>query len=201
MALSACAGPLGEFTPLYASKAGAPLSRVETRTGDGRASYLLRERLDDALARERGEQPLYRLNLAVAERRVPRGLRIDNVANRYELTMQAGFDLIDLQSRRVMTRGSVTSTVTYDSADQAFASVSAHQDAQVRAAADIAQKLRVRLAAYFVDPKPLDPTAPTTEVDSAVLGGRLSPQSIPSPGERATRSPDAGLAAPEPGVN
>jgi LPS-assembly lipoprotein len=53
---------------------------------EGRAGYLLREQLDDALARDAtaaGPPAVYSLN----EQRYARGVRLDNVANRYELRL------------------------------------------------------------------------------------------------------------------
>ena len=142
LVLTGCAGPLGDFRPLYGTAAGPGLQRIETRAPEGRTGYLLREELDDALALDRGQPPLYRLNLALKEVRVPRGLRIDNVANRYELQLRTQYVLVELKSRRILTQGTVASNVTYDSADQPYAAVSAHQDGQRRIAADAAGRLR-----------------------------------------------------------
>lgn len=190
--LAGCAGPLGEFRPLYATAAGPGLSRIETRSPDGRIGYLLREELDDALGPDRSQPPLYRLVLTVKEARVPRGLRIDNVANRYELNVSAEYILIDLSTRKALDRGLVTTTVTYDSADQAYAAVSAHQDGQRRAAADLATRLRTSVATFFANP------APKAEIEARraalqtqgieTLGDRLAPQSIESPSARALQT-------------
>lgn len=190
--LAGCAGPLGEFRPLYATAAGPGLSRIETRSPDGRIGYLLREQVDDALGLDRSQPPLYRLMVEIKEARVPRGLRIDNVANRYELNVAAEYVLVDLSTRKALDRGLVTTTVTYDSADQAYAAVAAHQDGQRRAAADLATRLRVSLATYFANP------TPKAEVEARraalktqgieTLGDRLAPQDIESPSTRALQS-------------
>jgi len=209
-ALTACAGPLGEFRPLYATAAGPGLSRVETRAPDGRAAYLLREEVDDAFAFDRTQPPLYRLMLRIEESRIPRGLRIDNVANRYELTLEIDYVLIDLSTNLALDRGVVVSNVTYDSADQPYASIAAQQDGQKRASADAAQRLRIVLATYFANRKPQTPlqiqaaTLRAQQGDS--LTDRLAPQPVgPAAQEaeaeaEATDSPwgEQPLTAPDP---
>ena len=190
--LAGCAGPLGEFRPLYATAAGPGLSRIETRSPDGRIGYLLREEVDDALGPDRSQPPLYRLVIAVKEARVPRGLRIDNVANRYELNVSVDYVLIDLSTRKALDRGLVTTTITYDSADQAYAAVSAHQDGQRRAAADLATRLRTSLATYFANPTPKAEIearrAALKDQGIETLGDRLAPQDIDSPSARAQQT-------------
>jgi LPS-assembly lipoprotein len=72
------------FTPLYATPGVAPgLSSIEVEAPKGRVGELLREELDDALARKVGERPAYRLHLTYSTSRVGRGLREDNVVSRY----------------------------------------------------------------------------------------------------------------------
>jgi LPS-assembly lipoprotein len=45
--------------------------------------------------------------------------------------------------------GSTSAAVTYDSADQPYASVAAQQDSQERAAAEVARKIQLDLAAWL----------------------------------------------------
>ena len=191
LVLTGCAGPLGDFRPLYGTAAGPGLQLIETRAPEGRTGYLLREELDDALALDRGQPPLYRLNLALKEVRVPRGLRIDNVANRYELQLRTQYVLVELKSRRILTQGTVASNVTYDSADQPYAAVSAHQDGQRRIAADAAVRLRAALGTYFANPE-ADRSTTASAVESQTVQtqtDRLAPQGIDTPGDKADAQP------------
>lgn len=199
--LSGCGvgGALAGFSPMYAQggAVGPNLSRIEVANVSGRAGYLLREALDDDLARQRQEPPLYRLALSVKEVRIPRGLRIDNVANRYELQMRVTYALVDLRAGKTVTRGMVKTNVTYDSADQPYAAVAAHQDAQVRSVADASARLRGNLAAYFANPevfgvskarntRGLQDLRPT-------LNDRLSPRAVEAPSERGDGPDDPDL--------
>lgn len=200
-------GGLAGFSPMYASSGptaqiGPALSRVDVANVQGRAGYLVREALDDELAKNRGETPLYRLAMAVAETRTPRGLRIDNVANRYELQLRVTYALVDIQQRKTVSRGSVISTVTYDSADQPYAAVAGHQDAQERAAADAAQRVKLNLAAYFADPKAYAAEAQITRVTGGALDDRTASQRVTAPSDKidAEADPDLTAGAPTAGA-
>ena len=193
LSLSGCAGPLGDFHPLYATAAGPGLSRIETRTPDGRTGYLLREQLDDDLAKNRDKPPLYRLSLVLKETRTPRGLRVNNVADRYELQLSTKYALVETGTHKVLTRGEVVSIITYDSADQPYAGIAAQMDGEQRAAADASQQIRIALATYFANPQPDGPpVAMAADVGTALdlsLTDRTSPQAVDAPGAKAQSQP------------
>ena len=145
LALSACG-----FTPLYGAQGVTKgLGAIEVVAADGRAGYLLREKLDDALARNVNVLPSHRLVYTIKEQRYARGVRVDNVANRYELNMTANWRLLDAKTGQQVRNGSTNATVTYDSADQPYASIAAQQDAQERAATEVARKIQLDLAAWL----------------------------------------------------
>ncbi len=149
--LSACAG----FTPLY----GRPgveggLSSIETVAADGRGGYLLREQLDDALDHHQGSTVAYKLYFSVNENRFARGVRLDNVANRYELQMHVDWKLLDAKTGAEVHKGATQVSVTYDSADQPYAAIAAQQDGQERAATEAARKIQLDLATWLAGRKP-----------------------------------------------
>ena len=138
------------FTPLYAERGlVAGLSAIEVESEETRTGHLLREELDDALARDRGRPAAYRLGLRINEDRYPRGLRIDDVATRYEVALTVSYILRDAASRRQLTTGNAQVAVTYDSADPPYAGVIANQDGQERAATQAAERIRLDLARWF----------------------------------------------------
>jgi len=138
------------FSPLYATGGvTAGLSHIEVEAPDGRTAYLLRERLDDALARDRALPAAYRLEYTIDERRDPRGLGPDNAASRYELTITVNWRLIEVASRAERTRGVSEVLITYDAVDAPYAGIAAQSDSQERAAAEAAQRIRIDLARYF----------------------------------------------------
>ena len=93
--------------------------------------------------------PSHRLVFSVEERRYARGVRVDNVANRYELNLKANWRLLDAKTGKPVRTGSTSAAVTYDSADQPYASIAAQQDSQERAATEVARKIQLELAAWL----------------------------------------------------
>lgn len=138
------------FTPLYAESGVTPsLSVIEVEAPQSRVGYLIREELDDELARDRSRPARYRLALDVDELRRPRGLRVDDVASRYELLVTVRYVLTGTGATTPLAQGQAQATVTYDSADQPYAGVAAQTDGQERAAAQAAQRIRLDLARFF----------------------------------------------------
>jgi LPS-assembly lipoprotein len=149
--------PLG-LRRLHAAVRHAPASRagltsIETIASEGRAGYLLREQLDDALGHKQGSSAAYKLYYSVNEFRFARGVRLDNVANRYELRMTVDWRLMDAKSGAEATKGKTEVSVTYDSADQPYAAIAAQQDGQERAATEAARKIQLDLATWLAGKK------------------------------------------------
>jgi LPS-assembly lipoprotein len=81
LALGGCAG----FQPLYAQpEVVKNLAAIQVNAPNGRTGYLIRQHLDDTFAKDHGVAPKYAMDLSLGEARYPRGVRIDNVATRYE---------------------------------------------------------------------------------------------------------------------
>ncbi len=138
------------FTPLYATPGVSPgMSAVEVVTPEGRIGHLLSEDLQDNLATARGKPPLYRLALAIDEKRYARGLTFEQVATWYELSLRVSYSLIEISSGRTVTSGVMPVSVSYNAASDPYAGIVAQQNGQQRAAADAAQRIRIELAAYF----------------------------------------------------
>lgn len=138
------------FTPLYASPGvSGGLAGIQVVAPQGRVGELLREELEDALGRDVGEKPLYRLELAYAQARIGRGLREDNTVSRYEVELPVDYRLIDAATGGLVRAGRVDAQVTYDSVDAPYASIALQQDAEARAAADAARRIHLELASWL----------------------------------------------------
>lgn len=138
------------FQPLYAqSGVTGGLAAVDVVAPEGRTGYLLREHLDDALARSHDAPAAYRMNLRIGESRYPRGVRVDAVATRYEYVLTADYVLTRVAGGAVAKRGRVRVELTYDEADQPYASIMAQQDAEDRAAEEAARRIQLELATWL----------------------------------------------------
>lgn len=145
MALSGCG-----FTPLYATPGITPsLSGVDLVVTHNRSGYLLEEQLNDELGHNAAVPVRYQLTCAVREVRFPRGIRVNNVANRYEINMTVDYVLREAGSSRVLLQGAVPVIADYDSPDPPYAGVTAEQDGENRAASQAAVAIRLVLSRYF----------------------------------------------------
>lgn len=139
------------FTPLYAEPGVSPhLSRIAVSTPDDRTGFELRRALEDELAWDRGQTPLWRLQTAVEQRRIALGRRVDDTVSRYELVMTVNYRLTPVAGGEPVA-GAVTATVTYAAADQAYAAISAQRDGEQRAVAEVARLIRLDLARTLAD--------------------------------------------------
>lgn len=138
------------FTPLYAQPGvSVGLSGIETVAPEGRTGFLLRQALDDAFARDAAVPPAYKLTIDLKQTRTSRGRRVDSAASRYELTLRADWKLTSPNGQVVAHEGHAETEVTFDRADQPYAAIAGHQDAEDRAAAELARKIQLQLADWM----------------------------------------------------
>ncbi len=143
------------FTPLYAAPGVASnLDSISVIAPEGRTGFLIGQHLDDAFARNRSAPAAYAMRLALAESRYPRGIRTDKVATRYEYVVTADYTLSTLPGGDIAKKGRVRVEVTYDSADQPYASIVAEQDAQDRAAQQAAERIQIEVASWLATGEP-----------------------------------------------
>lgn len=139
------------FTPVYGNAGvGSSLSRIAVTTQDDRLGYRVREQLEDALGRNGGQAPLWRLETTLEQSRRPLGRRIDDTATRYELTVRGAWTLTPVSGGPAVS-GVETVTTTYAAADQPFAAIAAQQDGEERAAAELARLIRLDLMRALSD--------------------------------------------------
>ncbi|HVY33368.1 MAG TPA: LPS assembly lipoprotein LptE [Caulobacteraceae bacterium] len=179
------------FTPLYAVPGVSPkLSAIDVSRPDGRTGFLIGQALDNELGRDAGAPTLYRLNMSLRDVRVGRGININNVATEYEVDLTAYYQLRDIKTNALVTKGEVSVNATYNTANQPYASVADELDAERRAAASAAQRIRLDLAAYFASPHPVGTvTAPQLPVNSDFIGVPGA-EKVETPRERAAHAAD-----------
>lgn len=138
------------FTPLYATPGlSKGLSSIEVQAPNGRVAYLVRESLDDDLARNKGETAAYRLDFTIDQTRDPRGLTLNDYAERYQVGVTVDYTLTDLATGEAVHHGRAVSDASYDAATDPYAGIAARQDSQQRAASDVARKIEIELAAWM----------------------------------------------------
>jgi LPS-assembly lipoprotein len=199
VALGACGlAGCGGFTPLYGAEGVTPkLAAIEVVQPDGRLGYYLHQYLEDSLAQNREQKPVYRLTLSSRELRVPRGITVSNVASRYEVDLATNYLLTEVATGKVAIRGQVKVNVTYDATGQPYAALAAAQDGERRAAEQAADRVRLELATFFASPRPTPAAAASlTSPGESTYSERMPGSVIQTPRQQATgeMQPQAGQA-------
>ncbi len=167
LVLGACAlGLVGcGFQPLYGqSGAGSSenLAAIQIDQIADRMGQRMRNLLFDKLTpRGAPDRPLYRLSVSLRESKQELAIRKDESATRANLTVIANFSLSVIQRPDIGTlSGTAASTNSYNVLQSEYATLSAENDARIRALAVLAEEIRLRVAAGLRNPLLFVPPAP-----------------------------------------
>lgn len=147
LALSACT-----VQPLYAPTVSgksvpASLSGIAIEEASDRVAQQVRNNLVFMLgANNATTAPTYRMKLTVASVVNELGVTPVETAPSYSVTVSATYELTSVATGAIVQRGTVRGTASYDRVTQVYANTRARLDAENRAAADAAEKIRLRLS-------------------------------------------------------
>jgi LPS-assembly lipoprotein len=117
-----------------------------------RMGYDLRNKLIDLLrGPARPQNAAYRLNVTVTETREGVALQNDATITRYDLVFTAKYELTDAKMNTV-TKGEQTTLESFDVAQSPYASLTGQQQAEERAAQDLAEHIQIDLGVHFARP-------------------------------------------------
>ncbi len=119
------------------------------RAAQKEAGYYLQQHLYDRLGKNAGPHVL---RLETRSGRRPYGVTASDVATRYDLIMRVNYELINSVTGKKLDTGDVTSTSTFGSSRDPYARISAEKNASEQVARDAADRILIRLAAYYNDP-------------------------------------------------
>ena len=149
VALSGCG-----FHPLYGdtgTTAGTAdkLAKIYVEPIPDRLGYELRNTLIDLFdASGRSGEGLYKLRVTLATKSEGIAIQNDAAITRYNDTLTVSYELTDRQGTLV-TKGVETGLSAYNVVTSPYATLMAQQDADTRAAEDIAYRIRTDLAVFF----------------------------------------------------
>ena len=141
------------FAPIYAQPGSelAQLRDISVRSAERtRLDYAFEQAMADKLGAY-APSGAFVLEASLRERRQGFGLRIDDVATRYESNVTANYRLIRTSDGAVLTRGRRTGSASYDVINDPYAELVSEESAQDRAAELAAEKIRLDLAIYFAN--------------------------------------------------
>jgi LPS-assembly lipoprotein len=135
--------------PLYAGGSqGAVaqrLSGIEVGQIAGQAGWLVRNALDDRLARH-GGPVRYRLDVTLDDQVTGFGIRADNTVTRERRTLRARYTLTDTSDQKVLLDATAGSDVGIDVVTSEYAVIAAEQTALERLAEAVADQIVARIA-------------------------------------------------------
>lgn len=163
VSLSACG-----FRPLYGTAslpqgaeiafAGVRIDPIRATNDSDRIGYLVNDAVTEALHRPGTTAPIkHVLKIVLADER--RGLAIQDDASitRYNYRLSADWSLMAVGSETVLASGRAETTASYNVVDQQYATLVARRDAEERAAREVAEQIKVRVAVALSTPTPTAP--------------------------------------------
>ena len=150
LALAGCG-----YQPLYGSTdkgstvddlASIDVKVIRDRSGQQLHNYLRDE--INPIGRP-GATARYDLEVDLIEAREALAIRTDETATRYNLNQTATFRLRDVDSGRVVLTGTSRAAVSYNVLSDDFNNIVSEDNARRRGAQEIADDIRLRLAAYL----------------------------------------------------
>lgn len=91
--------------------------------------------------------PQYRMNLRVTTSETALGINREGSAPVYSISVTASYTIYQFGSDEIVLRETARGTASYDRSNQNFANIRALRDAENRAAEQVADEIRIRVAA------------------------------------------------------
>lgn len=144
------------YKPLYGSGSdgkgvAVALSGIAVDEQKTRAGQLVRNNLLSSFGT--GGSGAQVLRLVPDERSQQLSSNSVSKLERYRYNLKIKYELVDSQTGTVLTGGSSFSNVSYDTVRQPIADLRAAENARERASREVAEDIRLRLAAYFSRPE------------------------------------------------
>lgn len=138
--------------PLYGTQAdgrgvAVALSGIAVDEQKNRAAQIVRNNLISSFGN--GGASTYVLRMLPEEKTVELSSLSTQKLTRYRYNLKIKYELADAKSGDALSSGASFSNVSYDTVEQPIADLRAAENARERAAREVAEDLRLRLAAYF----------------------------------------------------
>lgn len=141
------------FTPLYqqGTDTAHQLRNIRIAPIQGRVGQVFTTSLEDSLGGGAAPSPTPAATLTVSlgEQHIPVAIGQDRRIARYDYILTSTYTLSDNATGRLLTKGSVKRITSYNNVDADFSAFVTKQDAMERAARELAEQYRLRLAAFY----------------------------------------------------
>ncbi len=123
-------------------------SGIDEDQGDKEIGFYVMQRLRDRIGENQGQHVL-RLTPSLLRQRL--GINADDVASRYDSILVVNYKLIESKTGDVLTKGQVKATSTFGAPTDPYGIVAADKNAKQQTAKELADRLLIKLAAYYSD--------------------------------------------------
>jgi LPS-assembly lipoprotein len=149
--LSACGfQPLYGTTSVTGSNLSGLMAAVDIAPIPGRVGQEVRnELIFKTTGGDLPAEPEYRLEIAMRESAQPLLVELDGDAKGLLFAIDADFRLIKISSKEVLLTAKASSRAAYQKVESIFANLRARKDAEDRAARELADGIRTRVAAFL----------------------------------------------------
>jgi LPS-assembly lipoprotein len=139
------------YRPLYGAGAdgkgvAVALSGIAVEEQKNRAGQIVRNNLISSFG---GGGSTFILRLNPAEKSQQLSAVAGQKLERHRFNLKVGYELADAKSGEAVVSGTSFSNVSYDTVEQPIADLQAAENARERAARQVAEDIRLRLAAHF----------------------------------------------------
>jgi LPS-assembly lipoprotein len=147
LVLSGC-----NYRPLYGTGAdgkgvAVALSGITVEEQRSRAGQIVRNNLISSFGG--GDSQSFILRLSPEEKSQQVSSLSGQKLERHRYSLKIRYELADAQTGNTLSSGASFSQVSYDTVEQPIADLRAAENARERAARDVAEDIRIRMAAFF----------------------------------------------------
>lgn len=148
ISLAACG-----FRPLHAPGGGAEpgvLAGIEIAHIPDRLGQVVRNHLLDRLTpRGAPAAATYRFAVSLRTSKEPLAIARDDTATRFNVSVEADYDLSLISTGETVLQGGVRSVAAYDVVSSGYANTVAERNAELRAAREVSDELKTRVAVFL----------------------------------------------------
>lgn len=144
--------PLGAcgLQPMYAGGGSGTVARglaaVEVSPIEGQSGWLMRSALSDRLSAGGHASPRYRLDVRLDDKLEGLGLLSDDTVTRERRTLRARYQLVDLDSGKIVLDATAGSDAGIDVVSSEYAVIAAEQSALENLTREVADQIVTRVA-------------------------------------------------------
>uniref|UniRef100_UPI00403FBBF1 LPS assembly lipoprotein LptE n=1 Tax=Novosphingobium sp. ZN18A2 TaxID=3079861 RepID=UPI00403FBBF1 len=136
--------------PMYAGGGSGKVARgiaaVEVSPIEGQSGWLMRNALSDRLGAGGQASPRYRLDVRLDDKLEGMGLLSDDTVTRERRTLRARYQLVDLESGKIVLDATAGSDAGIDVVSSEYAVIAAEQTALENLTRDVADQIVTRVA-------------------------------------------------------